>query len=364
MIKKRILFIRPSLGAGGADKVTLTLLQHFDRSKFDVELCLMKSSGVLVSQIPNDVPVQVIGVKSIFHTVPYFIKLYKENFDYLYATSSGISVPLLIAKVFSNGKIDTIISERTSFIRKKKGSIKHRLLFILKKRLSVYANTVTVVSDSIKKELLEHTNIKEKNIQRVYNPVVPSNLNDLANEKADYDFNDEKYQTIVAIGRLEPVKNFDLILDSLPLITSSNYRLIILGDGSLFDHFTERIKSENLSDKVILKGYTANIYPYLQGADVFVLSSDFEGMPGALIQAMAMGKCCIATNCPTGPAELIQDGKNGFLVNVKDTVSLAARLDETLNNKLLRKQLGSKASENVSQYETIAAVSSYFDFLV
>lgn len=363
MSKVHILFIRPTLASGGADKVTITLLQQFDRSKYEVELCLMQASGVLIDKVPKDVKVTTIGVSSIWKTVPFFVQLYKQNFDYLYATSSGISVPLLVAKWLSRGKIKTVISERTSFVRKKKGSAKDKLLFYLKKKLIKQADIVTVVSQSIATELITHTNVDSKKIRLVYNPIVPNNLKELVHVSISTSLLGDGIPVILSIGRLEKVKNLDLLFDALPSLDTKDFKVIILGEGSLQSHFAERIKRENLNDKVFLMGYQDNIYPYLNRADVFVLTSNFEGMPGALIQALATGTCCISTDCPTGPAELIDSGSNGLLIPKGDAKALAASIDRVLSQPELHKKMSNNGPLVVRKYQTAEAVSSYFDFL-
>lgn len=144
-------------------------------------------------------------------------------------------------------------------------------------------------------------------------------------------FEGRREKLVVGAGRLEPQKNFDLLMDAFARFyqTHSDYRLVIYGEGSLRGSLTEHLVSLALPEGVItLPGVKADLLEEICRAKMFVLSSDYEGMPNVLIEAMACGIPCISTDCPSGgPAELIKDGKNGYLVPPRDPSSMANAME-------------------------------------
>ncbi len=136
-------------------------------------------------------------------------------------------------------------------------------------------------------------------------------------------------KNIVTVGRLEPQKNHKLLIDAFYAINESisGEKLLIYGKGSLKKELKEYIGKLGMSDRILLMGETSNVERELAKAKVFVLSSDYEGMPNALMEAMAVGLTCISTDCPCGgPKELIEDGKNGFLVPRGDSVRMSEKI--------------------------------------
>lgn len=157
----------------------------------------------------------------------------------------------------------------------------------------------------------------------------------------------EREKKIVNIGRLHPQKNQALLIEAFSKLSSdfSEYSLEIYGDGDLREELLKKIKKLNLDNRVFLKGTTTNIYEKMYNASLFVLSSDFEGMPNALMEAMALGVPCVSTDCrPGGARALIHDGENGFIVPTGNVESLKCAMERALDYKELDKMC------NLAQY--------------
>ena len=138
---------------------------------------------------------------------------------------------------------------------------------------------------------------------------------------------------IVNVGRLHPQKNQALLIDAFSLLHQKrkDYVLEIYGEGILREELTEKIRSLGLEEYVILKGNTEHIFEEIHDASLFVLSSDYEGMPNALMEAMALGVPCVSTDCrPGGARALIRDGENGFIVPTGDAKALAEAMERAL----------------------------------
>lgn len=156
----------------------------------------------------------------------------------------------------------------------------------------------------------------------------------------------ERHKTIVTAGRLTNQKNHRLLINAFSKIADKykDYNLIIYGEGPNRENLTEQITSLKLSDRISLPGYSPNVMVNVNQASLFVLSSDFEGMPNALMEAMAMGVPSISTDCGGGGARyLIDNEKNGLLVPVGDVTALASAMDRMLSDKSFADKLGKEA---------------------
>lgn len=159
-------------------------------------------------------------------------------------------------------------------------------------------------------------------------------------------FDSIREKNIVTAGRLNPQKNQKLLIDTFSEIERDypEYKLIIYGEGILEKELKDYVLSKKLEKKVFFPGNVSDLLEQIKNASVFVMSSDFEGMPNALIEAMALGLPCISTDCPCGgPASLIENGKNGLLVSVRNKRELSSALRTILDNTCFAETLGTSA---------------------
>ena len=176
--------------------------------------------------------------------------------------------------------------------------------------------------------------------------------------------------TIVTCGRLEEQKNHKLLIDAFELVIKKHptAKLAIYGEGMLRNELTEFIKSKRMEKNVVLCGNTNNVPKVLSETEIFVLSSDYEGLPNALMEALAAGVPCISTDCPCGgPRNLITDGVNGHLIPVGDKRQLANIIDELLNNKEEAANLGIEARKQALKFRPIMICEDwhkYIEFIV
>lgn len=167
---------------------------------------------------------------------------------------------------------------------------------------------------------------------------------------------------IVNVGRLHPQKNQHLLIEAFSLIYEQfdEYRLEIFGDGELKDELESLIIKKNLQGKAILKGTTQNIYDEVYTSSLFVFSSDYEGMPNALLEAMALGVPCVSTDCkPGGARSLIKNGQNGFLVRRNDPKGLAVRMSQVLKNRKLAQRFADESYKLSDTHSPEAIFNEY-----
>ncbi|MBQ8426735.1 MAG: glycosyltransferase family 4 protein [Clostridia bacterium] len=182
--------------------------------------------------------------------------------------------------------------------------------------------------------------------------VIPNPINSLyvENQKTEYCTNSHR---VVAAGRLNEQKNYKMLIDAIKIVSKkhSDVKLNIYGEGPLENQLNAYIKEQGLENVVRLMGRTNELYRVYQQTDLYVMSSDYEGMPNALAEAMAVGLPCISTDCKTGPRDLIDDGKNGYLVPCNDAVVLADKIIQVFSlSKDEQKALGQKAREKIINF--------------
>ena len=160
---------------------------------------------------------------------------------------------------------------------------------------------------------------------------------------------------IIAVGRLHPQKNYKLLINAFKNVCNkySNLYLEIYGEGILFNELNQYIETLNMQSKVFLKGRTNNILEKLLEADIYILSSDYEGMPNSLMEAMATGLPCISTDCPTGPSDIIINEENGILVPVDDVLKMEQAVLMMCDNYDLAKKMGIQAKKDMDKFNGI-----------
>ncbi|WP_026494393.1 glycosyltransferase family 4 protein [Butyrivibrio sp. WCD3002] len=172
----------------------------------------------------------------------------------------------------------------------------------------------------------------------------------------------EHVKKIVSMGRLFPQKNYDLLIDAIKLVYEKykDISVYIWGIGTEHNRLSERIKSEGLEKCMFLKGRTQDVEGAMADADLFVMTSDYEGMPNSLLEAMTYGMPCISTDCPTGPSELIKSGENGILVPLKDKKALAESIMWFIENPEKAILCGKNARKSVVEKHTADYICKKF----
>jgi len=175
----------------------------------------------------------------------------------------------------------------------------------------------------------------------------------------------EKKHMIVTAGRLEPVKNQRMIIEAFDSFhkTHKDYKLVIYGEGPMRQQLEDLIQERGLQKNAILAGRSDKVWDAMIGADCFLLSSNYEGMSNAMIEAMCLGLPVISTKV-SGATDLIEDGINGFLIEKNDSEGMSSRMSQIADNKELQKQLGEKAVGVYNLLRSDVICQQWVDYLV
>jgi glycosyltransferase involved in cell wall biosynthesis len=195
-----------------------------------------------------------------------------------------------------------------------------------------YVNGVICVSNGVLEDIITMGRLKRDKIKVIYNPVTNDRFNnDIVNEIPNF-WRDCSFK-ILSIGRFVSQKNHALLLNAFCILRKSlDVKLIILGDGPLYLQTKEYLNKLGLVDSVIMPGFTTDTNPFYYHSNLFVLSSNFEGLPTVLIEALDYGISIVSTDCPSGPSEILSNGTYGTLVPVGDAKKLAIAMQESLLN--------------------------------
>ena len=198
------------------------------------------------------------------------------------------------------------------------------------------ADGVITVSQGVADDLVAHSKLSKQQIQVINNPIVTPDLMQAAQQEIDHPwFAPDAPPVILGTGRLSKQKAFDVLLKAFAIVRQQRpCRLMILGEGPLRGELETLAKSLGISDDVSLPGFISNPYATMRQAKVFVLSSAFEGFGNVLVEAMAVGTPVVATDCPSGPRDILDNGRYGPLVAVGDSNALAQAILDTLDNPL------------------------------
>ena len=346
----KVMFLVGSLGTGGAERFVANAAINLDKSQFEVLVALYRDDRQYA--IPKDVKVKILGkYKPI------------DNLKAVWRFKKWIDSekPDVVLSAWSVPNIFT--AETLRWTKHKPKWIARIANDTTKQELGLYgrwaamsyrkADKIICVANGLKDTFVEKYPFCANKTDVLLNAVDAETINNKANEHVVLEPKiqaaiDNNRQIIMAVGRLEPQKRFDLLIEAHSRLDSSNRPLlVIMGEGSLRGELENQIKEKQTSDDVLLPGFVENPHARLKHATVFVLCSDYEGMSNALLEAQALGLPTIATDCPFGCSEIIEHGYNGFLVSTNSDVQLNKWLATLLQSQKTRTNFTTNARENV-----------------
>ncbi len=364
----RVLLFRPTLADGGADRVTLTLLESLDRQKFAVTLVLVKRAGALLRAVPADIEiVDLHATRLALAAWPLARVIRQRKPDVVMCTAGGANVVCAAAHGLARSRARLVLSERSALHRADRNALRTLPELMLKRAMYRRADLVTAVSDGVAADLQRELGLPASHIATVYNPVVTDDFAALMAAPVDHpwfsDAERARVPVLVACGRLVAIKDYATMLHAFAALRSSMpnqpLRLAILGEGPERSALTAQAAALGLADDVAFLGFDPNPLRFMAKAALVLQSSRAEGLPGVLIQGGACGVAVVATDCDHGPREVIAHGETGLLVPVGDAQALADSARALLLDADRRHQLGAAAALRMARYHAAASLARY-----
>lgn len=331
--KKTIAFMLPSLVAGGAERVFVNLLKEFDRSRFDLHMIVIDPTGPFLKMVPDDIVFHGLGYKKVSRAIPEIVNtIRKINPDIILSTLDHLNVALLLVKPLLPDKTLLFLRECNLTSSNLAIGFKNLVFRVLKKRLLKFADRIICPANAIKNDLQINFGIRPDKMITIYNPVQVEEIR--SNLQPHHPGQHSSVYQIVSAGTLEHRKGFDLLIDVMSKIVKENDRvhLTLLGDGPEKENLIKQINSLSLSDNVRLAGFQKNPFIYFSKADLFVLSSRYEGLPNAVLESLACGTPVVAFNCPGGIDEIIVNDSQGALVPENDVQALSKAIEKQMES--------------------------------
>jgi len=357
--KKKLMFVLPSMRGGGSERVISILLKHLRREKYDLSLVLLQKEGKYLSDIPKDITLYDLKSKKVRYSIFKLVSLIKQkNPDMVFSTLGHMNLMLSILRPWLPKKIKFIARESNTVSIKNKYVQYPRLFNFLYKKFYNNFDLIICQSNFMKMDLIKNYFIDENKIEVINNPVEINKINTLAyGDKPD--FMNGKIN-FLSVGRLNHQKGYDLLLKAISEIKNIDFLLTILGEGHEKKNLLYLVEKYNIQDKVKFIGFQKNPYLYMKHADLFILSSRYEGFPNVVLEANTCGTPVVAFDCPGGTKEIIQNGLNGYLCTCKNVHELADVIIKSLDYNFDKNAIKKYTKDN---YDVSIIVNQYEDVL-
>jgi len=365
--KKRIaLFVGSFEGSGGAERVFLNLACGLASRGHRVDLVMARHKGHFLDQIPPEVRVVDLKVRSarqslwvlprlgkdawfwakmILSRKPHYVLgalpalakyLKRERPDVVISSMHYPNVVAVVARDLAGVQskvvltVHNTLSQEIAFSRKRRSKgdkVK------VDQRVFPRADAVVAVSLGVAEDLAKTLSLPDETFSMIYNPVDTEFLERQASEPLSHPwFSGDGVPVLLAVGGFKPAKDHATLLRALAIVRAErSVRLIILGEGKLREHLTRQAEGLGITADLNMPGFVNNPYQYMAQASLFVLSSVFEGLGMVLVEALACGCPVISTDCPSGPNEILAQGLFGGLVPMGDEQAMAKAITQALD---------------------------------
>ncbi|MDO6515537.1 glycosyltransferase [Neptuniibacter sp. 2_MG-2023] len=362
---KKISLIMPSFRGGGAERVFIDLADGFVNAGYIVDLVVLSDDGPYREFVNKKIKVVCLSGESAsrsFFKLKKYIKIC--NSTTIISCLTHLNIIVLLSSAFSRFKGQVIVTEHNHYSLEKENlpPIKSFFLKVCARLLYPIADHVVAVSQGVADDLSAHLKLDSNRVEVIYNPIdferisslskcIPENITPFMSELLS-----RRY--FIGIGRLVKQKRYDLMITAFREVHryDSDVFLVILGDGPLESELRQLIEDSKLENCVYLLGFLDNPFYLLSSANALVLSSDFEGFGNVIAEALVLGTPVVSTNCPSGPSEILADGKFGILVESGEINELAEAMFETLQVSKLEKY---ELIERGKKFDKSSAVSKY-----
>ncbi len=359
-----IAILLPDLRGGGAERVMVDLAREFARLGHRVEFVLVRAEGEFLHEAQRNLSVVALGVNK-FRAVPWPLARYLRNRepDVLIANMWPLTAAAVVGRTLSRRRCQLLLVEHIALSHQYAswGALHHWMLATSMRLAYRHADGVAAVSDGAAADTALLARLPREQVATLYNPVpqraMPSRD---ALQIAQSLWDCGARAKILSVGTLKGQKNHPLLLRAFSMLSRHDGKLMLLGCGDGEPTLRALATELGIADRVIFAGFHADPSPFYATADLFVLSSDYEGFGNVIVEALSFGVPVVSTDCPSGPAEILDHGRYGTLVPVGDAAALAQAMDEALSRPHDREALRRRARD----FDPEKAAAAYLKLLI
>ncbi|MFG6119269.1 glycosyltransferase [Thalassobacillus sp. B23F22_16] len=332
MKKKKVLFFIYQLGAGGAARTILNIINNMDREKFTPILVTLDYNGSYESYLDPDVTFIKLDTKRLRSAIfPLAKVIRKEKADIVFSTIPNYNTIAILATIISGTKAKNVVREAAFLGGSFKADLKLKLYGLLYRR----ASRVIALSHGVKENIVKRYKVQPDKITVIYNPVDIDTIRTMMKKEALPEEHQPIFagddKVLVTAGRMVNDKDHRTLLRAFKQVNERiASRLVILGEGELEQDLKQLANTLGIADKVHFIGFQRNPYLYFHHADAFVLSSKREGFGHVLAEALATGTPIVSTSCRPGAVEVLNNGEFGAMCKVGDEADMAKKIYELL----------------------------------
>jgi glycosyltransferase involved in cell wall biosynthesis len=330
----RVSLVLPNLAGGGAERVTLTLASEFLARGMAVDLVLMKNEGELLDQVPPGARVVDLKTPRTRQVLLAFAQyLSAERPDAVIANMWSLTIACIAARILARSDARLMVCDHVTLTNAYRSWGVGTAFFMRTSIAGVYpfADVRVAVSSGVADDLAALSAIPRGRFDVIHNPITvrpPAAGEDATVNSAWQGWCGKR---IISVGTFKTQKNQALLLKAFARASETvDARLMILGEGSLRGDLEALAARLGVAERILMPGFFPDPAPFYRAADLFVLSSDYEGFGNVIVEALACGCPVVSTDCPSGPAEILENGRFGRLTPVGDAEALAAAMSESL----------------------------------
>jgi len=354
--------------AGGMERVTINLAHGLLDAGYAVDLVVGDGSGPMREEVEPGVKVVDLRSGRAPTTLMPLARYFRERRPgmILSVGRSLNGIAFLARRVARHGG-PLVLAEHTtvSAALRQDRSRQHQWGAWLARRAYRRADTVVSVSHGAARDLIATLDVPAGNVRVLYNPVVTERLTRLAAEPAEMPWPEgDGIPLLIALGRFGSEKNFDGLLDAFAAVRRERpARLLLLGDGPQRPALEQKVRHHGLEADVAMPGFRPNPYAAMTRSDLLVLPSRHEALPTVLIEALGLGLPIVATDCPNGPREILDNGRYGRLAPVGDTAALTRAILQSLDETVDRHALRARGQEFTTEPRTREYIALFEEIL-
>jgi glycosyltransferase involved in cell wall biosynthesis len=343
----RIAFLIPNLAGGGAERVALTLVEDFTARGHDVDLVLMRKCGALLPAVPPSVRIVELGATRVRNAIRPLTKYLRRRQPHALQVSMWpLTVAAILARSLARSTTRLVVSDHTLLSKHYAGNARAlRLLKVTTRLFYPWADARVIVADAAADDLVRLSGLNRDCLEVIYNPVLLPDVPVHVTAVVEALWRQPNGR-ILSVGSLKAEKNHALLIRSFARLRERRAaELIILGSGELEQDLTNLARSLGIGNDVVFAGFIPEPWHFYASATLFALSSDYEGYPLVLIEAMRCGLPVVATDCESGPREILDHGRFGRLVPIGDEEAFAEAMQAELEDPTASELLMARAEE-------------------